>query len=937
MTKRQFLVLYRDFLFSIVDRDLLSTHAKGDASQLLLQLIALLVCLSVGFCLPVLSMGQANQTAFGRLSFAWSIEHFLIATTMLVVGVLAVLTWDRLFPNQRDILVLGPLPIRAHTILLARLCAVGTALGLTTFVFHAATGAIWPLALNASSQGQAIHAPRYTYDAALPPVGLADLQAVLERDLAEAIRSGPLAPGAGGGLSIGISQRGERRILTYGAAAPDSIFQIGSATKPFTSVLLADMAERDAVKLDEPVRMLLPAAGLSRPAGTEITLLDLATHHSGLPGIPANFRPADRTNPVADFDVPKLYAFLRGRGVDKPRDAGFGYSNLGFGLLGHALSRRAGVDYATLLRQVITGPLGMNDTVLELSSEQQRRLLQGFGDYGRPIRAWDFDVLAGAGGLRSTAPDMLTWLEANLHPERVGAGRLAAALISSQPIRSSMDARTELTLAWRFHRDTNTFEHGGALLAFTADAFFNPKDDVAAIVLSNVGPGTAVSADAVGEHVRARLAGKPAVSLAEIAIPQAGGVYTWVRLLVAYWLTMIAAALFVFGVAASVQGLAAAALPRRHFVRANSWLQLATFCLVIGVYFLQPMVIRPDVILAAQDGTGVSSPSLWFLGLFQALSGSEALTPLYHDAWLGLGLAVLGMAIAYALSYVRTLKQIAEQPDTAASVTRIGWLPACGTSIQTALVQFSIRTVFRSAQHRVILAFYWGVAFALVIVFVKSPAGEQLSEASAVSAWPETSLPLLISSVIMTLFAVLAGRLAFAMPRDLPANWIFRVIPARDSAQYTSARRRALIVLSTAPVVTAWAAALFSLWPWRPALGHVAALALLSIIAVEIALIGAVKIPCTCSYLPGKSRVHLAVLVIAVILLPAIIKAGRLEREALQDPLLFAAMLGILVVFWIGVRWLTSRLANAKDSEPRFEDEPAGQAVTLELWDSRFS
>ena len=141
MTKRQFLVLYRDFLFSIVDRELLSTHAKGDASQLLLQLIALLVCLSVCVCVPVLSMGQANQTAFGRLSFAWSIEHFLIATTMLVVGVFTVLTWDRLFPSQRDILVLGPLPIRAHTILLARLCAVGTALGVTTFAFHAATGA----------------------------------------------------------------------------------------------------------------------------------------------------------------------------------------------------------------------------------------------------------------------------------------------------------------------------------------------------------------------------------------------------------------------------------------------------------------------------------------------------------------------------------------------------------------------------------------------------------------------------------------------------------------------------------------------------------------------------------------------------------------------------------------------------------------------------
>src|SRR5262249_25573987 len=95
---------------------------------------------------------------------------------------------------------------------------------------------------------------------------------------------------------------------------------------------------------DEPVRELIPGAGLSRLAGQEITLLDLATHHSGLPTIPASFRPANRADPVADFDVAKLYAYLDGRGVEKPPDAAFRYSNLGFGLLGHALSTRARLD-----------------------------------------------------------------------------------------------------------------------------------------------------------------------------------------------------------------------------------------------------------------------------------------------------------------------------------------------------------------------------------------------------------------------------------------------------------------------------------------------------------------------------------------------------------------------------------------------------------------
>ena len=106
---------------------------------------------------------------------------------------------------------------------------------------------------------------------------------------------------------------------------------------------------------------------------------------------------------------------------------------------------------------------------------------------------------------------MLTWLEANLHPERVRADAFSGAGgVAPGSLHDRIERR--VALDWRFHADSGDFEHGGATLSFTADAFFNPKDDVAAIVLSNVGPGTAVSADVLGEHVRARLGGRPAVS-----------------------------------------------------------------------------------------------------------------------------------------------------------------------------------------------------------------------------------------------------------------------------------------------------------------------------------------------------------------------------------------------------------------------------------------
>ncbi len=110
--------------------------------------------------------------------------------------------------------------------------------------------------------------------------------------------------------------------------------------------MLSQMAEQGKVTLDEPVRELLPDGTVAKPAGDEITLLDLATQHSGLPRLPDNLKPADPANPYADYGAANLYAFMAKQGVAKPKDADFLYSNLGMGLLGQALanSRRHSVS-----------------------------------------------------------------------------------------------------------------------------------------------------------------------------------------------------------------------------------------------------------------------------------------------------------------------------------------------------------------------------------------------------------------------------------------------------------------------------------------------------------------------------------------------------------------------------------------------------------------
>jgi hypothetical protein len=508
-------------------------------------------------------------------------------------------------------------------------------------------------------------------------------------------------------------------------------------------------------------------------------------------------------------------------------------------------------------------------------------------------------------------------------------------LISSQRVRVRVSEHVGLGLDWIIDSETGTFHHGGATAGFTADAFFNPTKDMAAIILSNVGRGTAASADVLGEHIRARLDGKAAISLAEVTIPRTGGVFAWLRLLSAYWLTMTSAGLFVFALAMSALGVAAAVVPRRYFLRASSLLQLTLLCVVIATYFFQPMVVRPAAILTAQEGGLLaSSPSYWFLGLFQELSGSAALAPLARRAWISLGAVGFGAVAVYTVSYARTLRQIEEQPDVGSP--RGAWLPPVGPSPRTAVTRFSVRTALRSAQHRMILAFYWGISFALAMIFVKSPAGQRLAAMSDVSGH-DPSVPLLVSSVLMMALAVMAARFAFAMPRELPANWIFRVVPVRDVSHYLTARRRALAVLSAGPVWTAWAIVLLWLWPWQPALGHLLALALLGMILVEVALSGASTIPCTCSYLPGKSQAHLAVFVALVVLLPLAVAAATFERGALHNSSQYAAMVGALIAIWIGLRWRTAWLAKGAASQPVFEDDPGDRPVTLELWDSRLA
>jgi CubicO group peptidase (beta-lactamase class C family) len=916
MKRLQLKILYREFLFRIVDLELLAP--QGDITRLLGQFAALLISVSLALTIGVLGIAAISGPPEERLLLVFAEQHFLISTTMLVVGLFAVLSWDSTFPDRRDVLVLGPLPVRARTIFLAKAAAVASALGIAVLTLNSLTGIAAPVAF---ASGPALAVP--SYDPAIAPVGVAHMKAVLDRDLAFAFTEpdGAFFPGMHGGATIGILQHGERRIFAYGIGQVDSFYGIGSISKTFTGLILARAIQEGKVNLNEPIRDLLPPGTVSKPKGREITLLDLITHHSGLPPMPDNIPAAESRNPYSLYNEALLYAYISRHGVKRPPNPSFVYSNLGIALLGQALADRMGLTYTKLLQESVTGPLGLHNTWAPSVRGQPDRLIQSYGIRHEPLPLWDIGALAAAGSIRSNAADMLTYLDAQLHPERLPASLkpLADALVASHTILADAGPETSIGFAWIFDPRTGTFWHNGSIAGFTSYAAFNPKCDCATVVLYNsqTPPGFV---NQLGEHVRQRFAGLPAVSLVSPVVSGDGGATRIVKSFFAYWLTMAAAAVFVFCGVLCVQGIAQL-LPRQNFLRASSFLQMAFFVVLLTAYFLQPGFTGIESLTANQE-TVMWLPSYWFFGMLQQLNGHNgdtvaALGMLQRRAWIGLGVALLGAGGSYLICYFRTLRKIVEQPDILPSPTSLHWLPRFGGTLNTAVGQFALRTLLRSRRHRVMLSFYLGFALGLAIFLSHAPVLHE--DHAAADVWYHVNAPLLVGSILMMSATVIGTRVVFSLPLELRANWIFRALPLPNLSTCLAAIRRSLYALAVVPMWLVLAATFFWLWPWRAAAGHTIVLALLGSLVAEVSLLGFHKIPFTCSYRPGKSRLNMTGLAAAGTMF-VMSKAAEVERDAFDKPILLAIFAGGLLAAIAFVRWRTWSQMQVEDAPVQFED-----------------
>ena len=330
---------------------------------------------------------------------------------------------------------------------------------------------------------------------AAQPAG--DLQALIDNRVDTAKKAVGIVAGTVDATGVHIYAAG--RTFAGGDRKPDgdTLFEIGSITKVFTSLVLADMIQRGEVQADDPVSKYLPDhAEVPGRNGKQITLLNLSMQNSGLPRLPDNMKPADSANPYADYDGPKLLAFLAGYKLTRDPGEKYEYSNLAVGLLGYALAHRAGMTYEELVRQRIFKPLHMDSSTISLSPEQRKRLAPGHDAQLKPVKNWDLDALAGAGAIRSTARDMLKFLAANVG---LADTPLKAAMERMRAVRGETGTpHLQIAMAWHIWTEfpPDIFWHNGGTAGYRSFAGMDIAGKKAVVVLCN----TFFDIDNIGLH-----------------------------------------------------------------------------------------------------------------------------------------------------------------------------------------------------------------------------------------------------------------------------------------------------------------------------------------------------------------------------------------------------------------------------------------------------
>ena len=330
-------------------------------------------------------------------------------------------------------------------------------------------------------------------------------------------------------IVVGIVDRDGTQFYSHGKISnainatvdQNTIFAIGSNTKVFTTILLAQMVEDGLIKLNDPIDKYLPSNVIvPQYKGHKITIENLATHTSGLPEFPSNYCPSfaisnaqtlnDKVQHLRNligctknYTFDQLYQGLSNTTISREPGSKYEYSTFGLGLLGHILALKSNVSsYNELLKKRILDVLGMNSTSIILSDEQKSRLAIGHLS-GRELPLLNMsNPLIPGGGLYSSANDLLKFISANTgliktkldsamqasHLIRHSTGLLMPNNIDVSGNNTSIELYTGLGWLVTTNFGNELIWHNGALIdGYNAFMGFNPATKRGIVVLVNTG------------------------------------------------------------------------------------------------------------------------------------------------------------------------------------------------------------------------------------------------------------------------------------------------------------------------------------------------------------------------------------------------------------------------------------------------------------------
>ncbi len=400
------------------------------------------------------------------------------------------------------------------------------------------------------------------------------------------------------------------------------------------------------------------------------------------------------------------------------------------------------------------------------------------------------------------------------------------------------------------------------------------------------------------------------------------------RSLLVWWLVLLAAGVFTFCAGLVLQGIAAQLLPWKWFLRVSGLLQmLALFAIFAGFFLTPPFdTLNPPPYI----------PSFWFVGLLHKVRGDSLpgfetvmFETLASRALTSLAIVIPLAGLLYILAWIRNVRRIVEAPDIlpakhpriANALAKI-WSPA---PFARAILLFTVRTIARSRQHRLMLAVYGGFGFALALAFSSSLLGTTHRE------WSRPNESLLLAGFLLLSCAVVGTRTIFALPIALPANWIFRITAVHRPADYFGAVRSSLYAIALLPVWIAAGIGYLSIWPGRTAFEQIVILTLIGVVIVERSLYQFRKVPFTCSWMPGSTHGKMKVGIWVCVFLVLGTGAAAVEVWSLEKPSRLVVVLAILGAAALRARQRTAEFAAEPENRLQFEDTPPADIYALDL------